>query len=170
MSIRVRKQLSMPTPAPAHASMSLAGLMLMMRSWCLQVRVSFQKNHTCQLCLAMFGYVRRSSSIRPRASFPSNRTSTVSGPPNTGPSHPCTILVPYLYHTCTILVPYLCHTCAILVPYLAGVEFLEQPMKTILSGKAPNAVPSIIGFNKDEMWALLDKIPSWLKGIEEGRW
>ena len=51
-------------------------------------------------------------------------------------------------------------------PNVDGIDFVEQPFATILSGNAPGAVPSIIGFNHDEMWALLDSFPSWFRGLE----
>lgn len=51
-------------------------------------------------------------------------------------------------------------------PNIDGVEFTEQPMQTILDGRAPAAVPTLLGFNHDEMWALLSSIPSWMRGLE----
>ena len=43
-------------------------------------------------------------------------------------------------------------------PNIDGVEFKEQPMKTLLGGSAPGAVPVVIGFNHDEMWALIKSV------------
>ena len=51
-------------------------------------------------------------------------------------------------------------------PNIDGIEFVEQPFATLLGGRAPAAVPAIVGFNHDEMWALLSSLPSWLKGFE----
>ena len=36
----------------------------------------------------------------------------------------------------------------------------------LLDGKAASPVPILIGFNHDEMWALLSSLPSWIKGLE----
>jgi len=51
-------------------------------------------------------------------------------------------------------------------PNIDGTLIVEQPMRTLLSGVAPAAVPTVIGFNHDEMYALLDLIPKWFHGIE----
>ena len=51
-------------------------------------------------------------------------------------------------------------------PNIDGVNFVEQPMQTILEQRAPAAVPTLLGFNHDEMWALLSSLPSWLRGLE----
>jgi carboxylesterase type B len=51
-------------------------------------------------------------------------------------------------------------------PVIDGINFVEQPFETIQSGRAPNGVPAITGFNHDEMWALLDSLPSWFHGLE----
>eukprot|EP00966_Prymnesium_polylepis_P274530 6343018-Prymnesium_polylepis.3 len=47
-----------------------------------------------------------------------------------------------------------------------GEEFVEQPMKTLLSGRAAGAVSTMIGFNHDEMWALMSSLPAWVGDLE----
>ena len=51
-------------------------------------------------------------------------------------------------------------------PSVDGTLFTQQPLALLLSNEAPAAVPSLIGFNHDEMWALLDSLPKWVKGLE----
>lgn len=42
----------------------------------------------------------------------------------------------------------------------------QQPIELLLSGQAPNAVPALLGSNRDELWALIFNLPEWLKGLE----
>ena len=51
-------------------------------------------------------------------------------------------------------------------PNIDGTVLPENPLQALLEGRAPAAVPALIGFNHDEMWALLDSLPSWVKNLE----
>lgn len=51
-------------------------------------------------------------------------------------------------------------------PNIDGIDIIGQPMEVLLSGKAPAAVPALVGFNQDEMWALLSSVPKWIGAPE----
>jgi len=51
-------------------------------------------------------------------------------------------------------------------PVVDGVLIPEQPTKVLLERRAPAAVPTLLGFNHDEMWALLDQLPGWVRPPE----
>ena len=50
-------------------------------------------------------------------------------------------------------------------PNIDGVEFTDQPFNTLLTNSS-GTVPTLLGFNHDEMWALMSKLPKWVKGLE----
>ena len=51
-------------------------------------------------------------------------------------------------------------------PNIDGVDILEQPFRTLLKGPTAAGVPILAGSNHDEMYALLDSLPHWVRGLE----
>ena len=50
-------------------------------------------------------------------------------------------------------------------PHVDGEDIKEQPFQTLLDGRAPGGVPTLLGFTHDEMWALMPSLPKWVKGL-----
>jgi len=53
-------------------------------------------------------------------------------------------------------------------PHVDGTDLTEQPFAALVAGRAPAAVPTLIGFNHDEMWALMSGLPGWVGKLGVG--